>query len=249
MTNCAQYPSLAGRHVLISGGSSGIGAALVEAFALQQSNVTFLDILPGEHLERRWPQRVKFLSCDVTDTDRLQATIREAISNSGPVDVLINNAAQDERVGLMDLTEVDWDRYVGINLKHYAFATQAVVPGMRDKQRGVVLNVGSIAWRVKVTGMPAYTACKAAVGGLTRPLARELGRYGIRVNTLSPGATLTERQRRLWRSDEVDAEIQNAQCLAGDVMPSDVAAVALFLSSDDARMCTGQEFIVDGGWA
>lgn len=244
----ARYPSLHGRHVLVSGGASGIGASLVGAFAGQGCRVTVVDRLSAPELIAEWPRQVRERPCDVTDTGAYQACIRSAIEDFGPVDVLINNAALDDRVGLLEMSEDGWDRYQAVNLRHYLFATQAVVPAMREQGSGVVLNIGSISWRVKSEAMPAYTAAKAALAGLTRPLARELGPLGIRVNTLSPGATLTERQARLWRTPEAVAEIQQAQSIKGDLLPEDVAAFALFLCSDDARMCTGQDYVIDGGW-
>lgn len=255
MDRRARYPSLQDRHVLISGGASGIGATLVRDFAAQGAQVSFIDIaaddaarllaqLRGDGLER-----VEFLRCDITDVAALQASIGNAAARHGAVDVLINNAANDTRLGLMELDVTKWDASLAVNLRHQVFAIQAVVPGMQRRGAGSIINLGSISWMVRSTGMPAYTASKAGIHGLTRPLARELGPHGIRVNTILPGAVFTERQLRLWLTPEMRAQIARGQCLPGELQADDVSAMALFLAADDSRMCTGQDFIVDAGMA
>lgn len=253
MDGRARYPSLQHRHVLISGGASGIGATMVRDFAAQGARVSFIDIadddadqlLAGLRDDGIGP--VDYFHCDITDIAELQARIGDAMGRHGAVDVLVNNAANDTRLGLMELDVAAWDASLAVNLRHQVFAIQAVVPGMRERGAGSIINLGSISWQVRSTGMPAYTASKAGIHGLTRPLARELGPHGIRVNTILPGAVFTERQRRLWLTPAMCAEIARAQCLPGELQADDVSAMALFLASDDSRMCTGQDFTVDAG--
>ena len=249
----ASYPSLQGRHVLISGGASGIGAAMVREFAAQASRVSFLDIdrRAGEALVRELSGTSthvpSFLPCDVTDITALRSAI-DVATRADPVAVLVNNAANDTRHRLEDTNVAMWDATMAVNLRHYFFAAQAVIPGMREQRGGSIINFGSISWMNKQAGMPAYTAAKAAIGGLTRTLAREVGRDGIRVNTVVPGWVMTERQLALWVDAEGERLMDVSQCLPGRVQPADIARMVLFLAADDSRMCTAQDFIVDAGW-
>ncbi len=250
----ASYPSLKGRVVFISGGASGIGATLVEEFVAQGSRVAFIDIdVPAAEalvarLTELFPDAPLFLHCDVTDITALREAIKTVEERLGPIEVLLNNAANDRRHKLEETGPEDWDALVAVNLRHQFFAAQAVLPGMRKNGGGSIINFGSTSWMKKTGGMPAYTASKAAVQGLTRCLAREFGPYNIRVNTLVPGWVMTEKQLRLWVDAAAQRRIQEGQCLQGRVQPADIARMALFLAADDSRMCTAHDYIVDGGW-
>jgi D-xylose 1-dehydrogenase len=245
----ARYPSLAGRRVLITGGASGIGRAMAEAFLAQGSRVCVLDRdeAAGEAMASAHPELI-FRCCDVTDTAALQAAIAASITAMGGLGVLINNAADDTRHSLDELTSEAWDRCIGVNLKHYLFASQAAYKAIAAGGGGSIICLGSIAWLNNTTGMIGYTTAKAGVHGLVRTLARQLGPQNIRVNALLSGWTMTERQRTLWVDAESERAIDAAQCLPGRVMPDDVARMALFLAADDSAMCTQQSFVVDGGW-
>lgn len=250
----ARYPSLAGRPVIISGGATGIGEALVRAFAGQGGKVGFVDIAlaEGEALAAELTARgqaVRFTPCDVTDIEGYRQAIAGFAAAHGPALVLVNNAAHDERHDWRDVTPEEWDRRQAVNLKHAFFAIQAVAPGMIAAGTGSIVNLGSISWMIMSPRIPAYLTAKAAAHGLTRSMARELGRHGVRVNTLAPGAVMTERQKRLWVDAAYERQLDEAQALAGRVLPEDVARMALFLASDDARMISAQDFLVDGGWA
>jgi NAD(P)-dependent dehydrogenase (short-subunit alcohol dehydrogenase family) len=242
--------------VLITGGASGIGQALVELFADQGARVIYLDSdsAAGTALESSLRAQCPegsapvFLPCDVTETDRLRARIDEAVQRLGGLDVLVNNAANDQRHPYQDLSPEDWDRCLAVNLKHQFFATQAAAPALIAAGGGAVICLGSIAWLNGTTGMIAYTTAKAGVQGLVRSFARLLGPHHIRVNALLPGWTMTQRQVTHWIDAEAERQIEAAQCLPDRVMPQDVARMALFLASDDAALCTQQSFIVDGGW-
>jgi NAD(P)-dependent dehydrogenase (short-subunit alcohol dehydrogenase family) len=250
--NPARYPSLADRTVLITGGGSGIGGAMSALFAAQGSCVVVIDVddAPSQRLVdeiRRDGGHVAYFHCDVTDVAALQRTIRAVEDAHGPVDVLVNNAARDDRQPLMTATVEYWDRALAVNVRHHVFATQAVVPGMQRRGGGSIINMGSVSWMRGRAGMVGYSTAKAAIHGLTRTLARELGAMNIRVNSLVPGATLTERQRALWLSPEQDREFIDLQALKFRLEASDVARVALFIASDEARGCTGTNFVVDAG--
>lgn len=253
MSNFASYPSLVDRSVLISGGATGIGAAFVEAFARQGARVAFLDIDTGgaEKLlsvlddVRHAP---RFVHCDVTDVEMLQSAIREAREHIGPIATLINNAANDVRHEMQDTDAEYFERNIAVNLRHQYFATQAVVPDMREGGGGSVICLGSTGWMIKNEGYPLYAMAKSAVHGLVNGLARTLGHEHIRINALVPGWVITEKQRRLWLDAKGKAEIARKQCLPGYLQGDDLARAALFLAADDSRMCTGQSFIVDGGW-
>lgn len=248
----AIYPSLTGKRVIVSGGGSGIGEGMVEAFVRQGAAVGFVDILdsPSEALIGRLAGAdiaPHFVRCDITDCDAYTATIAGLIDRIGGCDVLINNAASDDRHTLEDVTPAYWDERMAVNLKHQFFAAKAVAPAMRLSGGGAIINMGSISWHLGLPDLVVYQTAKAAIEGLTRSLARELGRDNIRVNTIVPGNVQTPRQMK-WYSPEGEAEIVAAQCLDGRIQPADIAAMALFLAADDARYCTGHNYWVDAGW-
>ena len=250
--NAAVYPSLAGRKVIVSGGASGIGEGIVEAFVRQGSAVAFVDVLgaEGEALVGRLadaPIAPVFVRCDITDSTDYPSRICNLIGRLGGCDVLVNNAANDDRHKLEDVTPAYWDERIAVNLKHQFFAAKAVIPTMRAAGRGSIVNLGSVSWHLGLADLAVYQIAKAAIEGLTRSLARELGRDGIRVNTIVPGNVRTPRQLQ-WYDPEGEAEIVAGQCLDGRIEPFDVAAMALFLASDDARFCTAHNYWVDAGW-
>lgn len=250
----ATYPDLAGKVVLVTGGASGIGAAMVRAFAGQGSRVAFLDLAAkaGTALAAELTAAggsALFQQADLTDIDALRAgfaAVQGALG--GPVDVLVNNAANDERHRVEEVTPEYFDGRVAVNLRHQFFAAQAVLPGMAARGSGSVINFGSISWMLKEPELAVYTACKSAVLGMTRSLARAYGASGVRVNCIAPGWIMTERQLALWVTPESERAMLEGQCLKRRLLPDEVARVALFLASDDASACTAQQFIVDGGW-
>jgi len=244
----AAYPSLRGKRVLVTGGATGIGAALVEAFVGQGAHVGFLDIddAAGQALARRLDSPI-FRACDLTDLVGLRASIEAIAGKLGGIDILLNNAASDDRHRVEDVTPAYWDERMAVNLRHLFFAVQAVVPAMRTAGGGAIVNFGSVSWHLGLTDLVLYQTAKAGIEGLTRSLARELGRDNIRVTTIVPGNVQTPRQDKWYSADDAE-EIISAQCLNGRIQPMDVAALALFLASDDARMCTGHEYFVDAGW-
>jgi NAD(P)-dependent dehydrogenase (short-subunit alcohol dehydrogenase family) len=253
--NSAIYPSLADKRVLITGGGSGIGEALVEAFAAQGARVAFIDIardVSGTLVDRLAPQaahRPIFEHCDITDVDALKSAIdRIEEQVDGGIEILVNNAANDDRHAIADVTPAYWDNRIAVNLRHLFFASQAVVPAMTRAGGGVILNFGSISWHLALPDIVLYQTAKAGIEGMTRALARDLGVFNIRVNTIIPGGIKTPRQDMLWHSPDEEARILENQCLKERVLPADVAALALFLASDDARMCTGHDYFVDAGW-
>ena len=248
----AIYPSLVGRKVIVSGGGSGIGEAVVEAFARQGAAVAFVDIQedPSAELIRRLADvdiPPQFIRCDITDCADYGHKIDKLIAHLGGCDVLINNAANDDRHSFGEVTPAYWDERMAVNLKHQFFAAKAVVPAMRAAGGGSIINLGSISWHLGLKDLVVYQTAKAAIEGLTRSLARELGRDNIRVNTIIPGNVQTPRQMK-WYSPEAEAEIVAAQCLDGRIQPADIAAMALFLAADDSRFCTAHNYWVDGGW-
>jgi NAD(P)-dependent dehydrogenase (short-subunit alcohol dehydrogenase family) len=252
-TMAAVYPDLANKVVLVTGGASGIGAAIVRRFAGQKSTVLFFDIQAGagaalaDELTRAG-LAAHFVRVDLTDTGALQLAIAEASSRHGPIEILINNAAHDERHATETVTPDYWDDRIAVNLKHQFFAAQAVLPGMKAAQAGVIINFGSTSWMVGQGGMAAYTASKSAVIGLTRSLARDYGPFSIRVNAIAPGWIMTERQIEKWLTPEGEAELMRRQCLKRKLMPDEVARFTVFLASEEASACTAQHYIVDGGW-
>jgi len=243
----AIYPSLRGKNVLITGGGSGIGAGIVEAFVQQGSNVTFLDIINGESDALAERTGSRFERVDLTDTPATTDAVRKLAEANGPFHVLVNNAASDDRHGLDDVTEAYWDDRLNVNLKHQFFCAQAVIPGMRSAGGGSIVNLGSISWHLALPGLILYETCKAAIEGLTRALAREVGGDNIRVNCVVPGNIRTPKQMQ-WYTPEGEAEIVNAQCIKCRLEPHDVAALVTFLASDDARGMTGHEHFVDARW-
>ncbi|MBT9330047.1 SDR family NAD(P)-dependent oxidoreductase [Paracidobacterium acidisoli] len=250
----ARYPSLQERVVLVTGGGSGIGASLVEHFAHQGAKVAFLDIAreASEALAAGLAGEVRhtplFLPCDIREIAALQRAIGEAAERLGPVGVLVNNAARDDRHTWAEVTPEYWDEMMAVNLRHHFFAIQAVAPGMKALGGGSIINLSSISWLIPSTGLPAYVAAKAAIVGLTRTMAHELGDSNIRVNAVLPGGVLTERQQRLWRTPEYDRKILNSQCIHRDLLPEDVARLVLFLAADDSSAITNQTHVIDAGW-
>jgi len=247
----ARYPDLAGKTVFVSGGGSGIGAAFVRAFAGQSCSVAFVDIAdaPSRSLATELGAAVRYWRCDVRDIVALQSTIAEASSTFGPIRVLVNNAARDDRHQLDDVTPEYWDDNQAVNLRHQFFAAQAVAKEMDAAGGGSIINLGSVSWMRGRPALAGYTTAKAAINGLTRTLARELGTRNIRVNCIVPGAIATQRQRTLWFSPEQEQRFIEQQCLKFRLSEEDVARTALFLASDEARGITGQNLIVDAGLA
>lgn len=247
------YPSLNSRAVLVTGGATGIGAAFVEHFARQGAKVVFLDIddAGAAALQDRLRDVAtlpRYLHCDVTDIGALQTAIEEGRHLVGPFSVLVNNAANDVRHTLADTSAADFERSVAVNLRHQYFAIQALVPDMKALGGGSIICLGSTGWMIKNSGYPMYAMAKSAVHGLVNGLARELGQDRIRINALVPGWVITEKQQRLWLDEEGEAQLRRSQCLPGYLRADDLARAALFLAADDSQMCTGQDFIVDGGW-
>jgi len=250
----AIYPSLRGRAVVVTGGATGIGASMVEHFARQGSRVAFFDVQDDEaaalvdSVGRGAESAPVFFHCDLTDVDALRAVTEEALAALGSADVLVNNAANDQRHRIEDVTEEYFDASIAVNLRPQFFMMQAVLPAMKAAGRGSIINMSSIAWMIPSTGLPVYIAAKAAIVGLTRTMAHELGPQGIRVNAVLPGAIATEKQKRLVNTPEYRAEIMASQALKREIEPEDVARLVLFLASDDSSAITNQSYIIDGGW-
>jgi len=254
MNNSAIYPSLVDRTVFITGGATGIGASLVEHFVEQGSRVGFIDIneAAGSALAARFHDarhQPLFVVADLTDIDALKRAIAKIRQQFGPITVLVNNAANDTRHSIEATTPESWDAGIAVNLKHQFFAAQNVIADMKQSGGGSIINFGSISWMLKQGGMPVYTTSKSAVQGLTRSLARDLGPFNIRVNTVVPGWVMTERQIKMWLTDEGRADIARGQCIQKELLPEHLAKMVLFLAADDSAMCTAQNFNVDGGWA
>jgi D-xylose 1-dehydrogenase len=249
----AIYPDLANKTVVVTGGASGIGETIVAHFARQKAKVGFLDIkVPeGEGLASKLAKdgsKVHFEVCDLTDVERLKASIAAVRERLGPVSILINNAGHDERHVTEEVTPRYFDERIAVNLKHQFFAAQAVLGDMKSLSGGSIVNFGSTSWMIGLGGMAVYTAAKSAVIGLTRSLARDYGRYNIRVNAIAPGWIMTKRQVELWLTPEGEEAIITNQCLKRKLQPDDIARFVVFLASDEARACTGQHYVVDGGW-
>ena len=246
-----RYPDLAGRAVFVSGGGSGIGAAFVRRFAQQGASVAFVDIAdgPSQILAAELGSAVHYWRCDVRDIAALKAAIAGASRTFGPIRVLINNAARDDRHQFDDVTPEYWDDNQAVNLRHQFFAAQAVAPQMAEAGGGSIINLGSVSWMRGRPELAGYTTAKAAINGLTRTLARELGPRNIRVNCIVPGAIATERQRALWVTPEKERQFLEQQCLKLRLSEDDVARTALFLASDESHAITGQNLIVDAGLA
>jgi len=260
----AIYPSLLGKTAFVTGGAEGIGGSIVEIFALQGVQVIIADI--AEDSAQKLIAKIKdtprgpigpepvvpvFYQCDVTDLKVLQTTVDRAISEFQHVDILVNNAASSAgkaRVSTTDVTPEAWDFNINVNLRHQFFLSQILLPHMKSRGAGAIVNMGSINWKVPGVGLPIYTTCKAAVVGLTRTHAREFGEFGIRVNSVMPGSIATERQIKEVLTDEYKAETIAAQALKRVIDPHEAARVVVFLCTDDASAVTGSSYVVDGGW-
>jgi len=252
LSSAASYPSLAGRIAFVSGGGSGIGAVIVMRLAQQGCKVAFCDVAdkPSQALvESVLPAHVRYHACDVRDIPALRAVLAAVAAEWGPIQVLVNNAARDDRHRVEDVTPEYWDNALAINLRHHFFAAQAVAPGMARAGGGSIVNLGSVSWMRGTTGMPAYVTSKAAINGLTRTLAREFGPQNIRVNSIVPGAIDTPRQRELWITPEMEREFLTQQCLKFRLDEDDIARGVLFLAADDSRGVTGHNLVIDAGLA
>ncbi len=251
----ARFPSLQGRCVFVTGGASGIGAAMVEAFAAQGALVAFVDVAAeasaelASRLQARGLRAPWWRACDVRDVAALQQAIADAAKALGDFHVLVNNVASDDRHTLESVTPEYWDDRMAINERPAFFAIQAAVPGMKRLGQGSVINLGSTGWQTKADGYPCYAVAKSSANGLTRGLAKSLGAFRIRINTVSPGWVMTERQVSKWLTPAGEQDIARNQCLPDKLQGEDIAQMVLFLAADDGRMCTAQEFKVDAGWA
>lgn len=254
MSVYASYPSLKGRSVLVTGGGSGIGASIVECFCEQGSKVAFIDFDAGaskatvDAVAAKFDNRPLFLEADLRDIGALRSSVKEAAGAHGPITVLINNAARDDRHKFDEVTPEYWDERIALNLKHQFFAAQAVHPMMKAAGGGAIVNMGSTSWMVGQGGMHGYTASKSGVVGLTRGMARDFGEDNIRVNSVAPGWIMTQRQKDLWLNPESEAELMRRQCLKRHLTPEDIARVVLFFASDDSGCMTNQTYVADGGW-
>ena len=250
----AIYPSLKDRVVFVTGGATGIGASIVEKFCEQGARVSFVDIAREAaeqsiaRLTARGLAAPRFLLCDIRDVEALGRAIGQVIDADGPITVLINNAANDDRHTIDDVTPDYFDDRIAVNLRHQFFAVQAVHGPMAAAGGGAIINIGSVTWLIGQGGMPLYSAAKAAIAGLTRSLARDLGPKNIRVNSILPGWILTERQVEKWLTPDGERELMDRQCLKRRLEPADLARVALFFAADDSGICTNQNYIADGGW-
>jgi D-xylose 1-dehydrogenase len=249
----AIYPDLDGKVVIVTGGGSGIGEAITRAFAGQKARVGFIDIAreASEALLRDLTDaggELRFEHADLTDIGQLRGAISRLRDALGAVDILVNNAANDQRHVTEEVTPEYWDSRIAVNLKHQFFAAQAVLPDMKARNAGAIINFGSVSWMIGQGGMAAYTASKSAVLGLTRSLARDYGPYNIRVNAIAPGWIMTERQMEKWLTPEGEQELLARQCLKRRLMPDEIARFTLFIASDEASACTNQHYVVDGGW-
>jgi len=248
------YPSLNGRSVFVTGGGSGIGESLVEHFCAQGSRVAFIDL--AEEPSRKLVARIEakgnpaplFIPGDLRDIEVLKSAIARAAKRNGPIAALCNNAGNDDRHRTEDVTVAYWDDRMAVNVRHQFFAAQTVRPQMKEAGGGSIINFGSITWLVGDPDCIAYVTAKSAITGLTRGLARELGPERIRVNCVMPGWVMTRRQVELWLTPAGEKQIEERQCLRDRVYPPDVARMVMFLAADDSRMCTAQNYIVDGGW-
>jgi NAD(P)-dependent dehydrogenase (short-subunit alcohol dehydrogenase family) len=251
--NFATYPSLRDRVVIVTGGATGIGEAMVTAFAAQGAAVRFLDVQAdaAAELTARLGEarnRPTYDHCDLTDIGALQETIARIVSEAGRVDALVNNAGNDTRHKLEDVTPEFWDKTMAVNLKHQFFAAQAVIPAMKRAGHGSIVNMSSIGWVIPSVRQSVYVTAKAAIVGMTRTLAHEIGEFNIRVNAVMPGAILTERQKRLWLTEEYKTEVLRNQALKRLILPEEVARLVLFLVADDSSAITNQSYVIDAGW-
>ena len=251
MSNEAVYPSLNNKVVVITGGGSGIGESITRSFIKQGAKVAFLDFNEKDSIKLIKDlntDNLHFEFCDLRDIEELKNSIKKISSKFGPIQILVNNAARDDRHSLESVTSEYFDERIATNLKHQLFASQAVVSDMEKNGGGVIINMGSTSWMIGQGGMPCYTTAKSAVQGLTRGLARDLGPKNIRVNCVVPGWIMTERQVDMWLTPESEKELMDRQCIKRKLFPEDIARFVLFMASDEASACSNQSFVVDGGW-
>jgi D-xylose 1-dehydrogenase len=253
-SNTAVYPSLENRVVLVTGGATGIGEAIVEAFVRQRARVAFVDIKDDAatdlvvRMEKAGLRAPVYFHCDVTSFAELQRAVDQVVDGCGRVDVLVNNVGNDARHSVESVTPETWDEVVAVNLKQQFFMAQAVAPSMRQARRGSIINMGSIAWVIPSKNVPVYVTAKSAIVGLTRALAHEFGEDEVRVNCVMPGAILTERQKQLWLTEDYVRQVLAHQSLKRMILPEEVARLVLFLAADDSSAITNQSYVVDGGW-
>lgn len=251
MSNEAVYPSLNNKIVVITGGGSGIGESITRSFIKQGAKVAFLDFNEKDSIKLIKDlntDNLHFEFCDLRDIEQLKNSIKKISSKFGPIQILVNNAARDDRHSLQSVTSEYFDERIATNLKHQLFASQAVVSDMEKNGGGAIINMGSTSWMIGQGGMPCYTTAKSAIQGLTRGLARDLGPKNIRVNCVVPGWIMTERQVDMWLTPESEKELMDRQCIKRKLFPKDIARFVLFMASDEASACSNQSFVVDGGW-
>ena len=253
MNEIASYPSLENKVVIVTGGASGIGESIVEQFVIQKSKVAFIDIDEKlaknliERINNKYNTKPLFIKCDLKNISELKDSIQQVKQDLGPISILINNAANDERHNIDDVTPEYWDDRMNINLKHYFFAIQSVYKDMKKLGKGTIVNIGSFSWMKGQGGMPGYTTAKSAIMGLTRTLARDLGIYNIRVNCIVPGWIITDRQKKLWLTPEIEKQQLEDQCIKRMLVPEDISKAVLFFASDQSSGCTAQNYVIDGG--
>ena len=249
----AQYFDLKGKRALVSGGASGIGSSIVEHLCEQGVEVYFFDIDKKEAQKTIYRIKKKkfkiptFIKCNIKKIQKYKTSILNIIKKKGPIDILVNNASNDQRHSLEEITEKYWDERMAINLKHYLFSIQTVKKSMVKNKGGSIINLGSVSWFRGAVMFPAYSIAKAGIYGLTRSLARDLGEHNIRINSIAPGSIATERQSKLWLNPKFKKEILKKQCLSRQLLPQDVSKMVLYLASDISSGCTKQNFTVDGG--
>ena len=251
MSNEAVYPSLNNKVVVVTGGGSGIGESITRSFIKQGAKVAFLDFNEKDSIKLIKDlntDNLHFEFCDLRDIEQLKNSIKKISSKFGPIQILVNNAARDDRHSLQSVTSEYFDERIATNLKHQLFASQAVVCDMEKNGGGAIINMGSTSWMIGQGGMPCYTTAKSAIQGLTRGLARDLGPKNIRVNCVVPGWIMTERQVDMWLTPESEKELMDRQCIKRKLFPKDIARFVLFMASDEASACSNQSFVVDGGW-
>ena len=251
MSNEAVYPSLNNKVVVVTGGGSGIGESITRSFIKQDAKVAFLDFNEKDSIKLIKDlntDNLHFEFCDLRDIEQLKNSIKKISSKFGPIQILVNNAARDDRHSLQSVTSEYFDERIATNLKHQLFASQAVVSDMEKNGGGAIINMGSTSWMIGQGGMPCYTTAKSAIQGLTRGLARDLGPKNIRVNCVVPGWIMTERQVDMWLTPESEKELMDRQCIKRKLFPKDIARFVLFMASDEASACSNQSFVVDGGW-
>ena len=252
MNEVASYPSLKDKVVLITGGASGIGETIVENFLQQGSKVVFFDKEKELGLKlvsklNNYNYKAIFKECDLVNIEDLKSKINQIREEVGLISILVNNAANDERHDIDSVTPEYWDNRMNVNLRHYFFATQSAYKDMKKLGKGTVVNIGSFSWMLGQGGMPGYTTAKSAIMGLTRTIARDLGIYNIRVNCVVPGWIITERQKKLWLTPEIEKQQLERQCIKRMLEPNDIAKPVLFFASDQSSGCTAQNYVVDGG--